>query len=279
MPLCQSLGSCVGDSVVLDDRQIMRLRSLPRGYCPVVDAVAMPLVGASRWLGVSPLESNIECFTNFRSDSIVIRADREIELHGPAGSVVRVPENTYVRFTVADVSQPACVCCFPQLIEERQGAIFSPCRTWRYWLWRIWDPGKPLLAWVGLNPSTADETKNDPTVERCERRTRSDGLYGGMLMLNLFGYRSTAPKGLLEQEDPVGPSNDAALRAGVAYAAATVAAWGSHGDFRGRSGRVLQILRESSDSLLHLGLTKSGQPRHPLYVPYVVRPCELPVEP
>jgi hypothetical protein len=86
-------------------------------------------------------------------------------------------------------------------------AISSPCRTYRYSLFRVWNPKFPSVMFVGLNPSTADEQEDDPTVRRCVGFARKWN-FGGLILVNLFAYRSTDPAGLLEAEDPVGPGND-----------------------------------------------------------------------
>src|ERR1051326_5628436 len=86
-------------------------------------------------------------------------------------------------------------------------ALFSPCGLFRYRLWRHWTPGMPPLVFVMLNPSTADAEKNDPTVERCERRAKAGG-FGGGEVVNLFALRSTDPKALYSAADPIGPEND-----------------------------------------------------------------------
>ena len=86
------------------------------------------------------------------------------------------------------------------------GATFSPCRTWRYSLWRIWQPGKPYVVFIGLNPSTATEVEDDPTIRRCIRYAQ-DWDYGGLYMLNVFALRSTDPKALYRHSDPKGPDN------------------------------------------------------------------------
>lgn len=96
------------------------------------------------------------------------------------------------------------------LFPETTGAVFSPCRTYRYGLWRIWNPGAPLLAFIMLNPSTADDVVNDPTVERCVRRAVSMG-YGGLRVANIFALRSTDPTQLYVSVDPIGPDNDTAI--------------------------------------------------------------------
>ncbi len=90
---------------------------------------------------------------------------------------------------------------------DRSGAIFSPSQNYRYRLWRRWSDGH-TLAWCMLNPSTADASQNDPTIERCVRRAKQLG-YGAIEVVNLFAYRSTNPSALYTVTDPVGPDNDA----------------------------------------------------------------------
>ena len=141
------------------------------------------------------------------------------------------------------------------------GAEFSPDRIHRYSLWRIWDRDKPYAAFVGLNPSTADEQKNDPTVRRCINYARDWG-YGGLIMLNIFAYRSTDPKNLYITSDPVGPDNDYSIRKVSSEAGITVAAWGNHGEFMNRGREVIRLLSDPHC----LKLTKSGCPGHPLYL-------------
>lgn len=158
---------------------------------------------------------------------------------------------------------------FPLDTEASSGAVFSPCRRYRYVLHRVWDPALPILAVIGLNPSTADAFKNDPTVRRVIAFAKLWG-YGGIYMLNLFAWRSTDPKGLLEPSDPVGPDNDAALLKHVGLAAVTIAAWGVGGDILGRDRAVRRLLGDHP--LWHLGLTKDGHPKHPLYLRADLKP-------
>jgi hypothetical protein len=147
------------------------------------------------------------------------------------------------------------------------GALFSPCRTWRYQLWRVWDRPSGMVAWIGLNPSTADETTNDPTVERCQRRTKSMG-FGGMFMLNLFGFRATDPKVMKSHPEPVGPDNDERIVDAVTRSRMVVACWGNHGSHQGRAGEVVDLLKRHNVEVHCLGVTNAGQPKHPLYIPY-----------
>lgn len=153
-----------------------------------------------------------------------------------------------------------------------RSAVFSePDRRWRYELRRVWDE-KPLCAFIGLNPSTADETHDDPTVRRCIGYAVRWG-YGGLIMLNIFAYRSTDPRRLAEVLDPVGPRNDEFILSGVAEAEMTVAAWGVYGNWQRRGDWVRAML---GDRALHaLGLTKSGEPRHPLYLRADAVPARL----
>lgn len=152
-------------------------------------------------------------------------------------------------------------------------AVYSPCETYRYLLERTWDAGKPGIAYVMLNPSTASELANDPTIERCERRARAMG-FGGFRVVNLFAYRATRPEDLRRAEAPEGPDNAAILAAACDGADMILAAWGVHGAFRDAGPRMVAQARAKGLCLHHLGLTKAGHPRHPLYVPYATRPAE-----
>ncbi len=118
---------------------------------------------------------------------------------------------------------------------------------------------------VMLNPSTADEVRNDPTVERCERRARA-GAFGGLLVGNIFALRSTDPKALYAHPDPVGPGNDAALLRMAREAGQVVCAWGVHGALDDRGLRVAARLARAGVRVGVLGLTRDGHPRHPLYL-------------
>src|SRR3954467_13679199 len=114
----------------------------------------------------------------------------------------------------------------------RTWANFSPCRTWRYELGRRWDYSRPLAMFIGLNPSTADEIEDDPTIRRCVGFAKSWGA-GGLLMANIFGLRSTDPNVLYRVSDPmavIGEDNDRFLLAMSAQAEWVVAAWGVHGE-------------------------------------------------
>lgn len=160
------------------------------------------------------------------------------------------------------------------LFPALHGATFSECGRYRYLLWRQWDTwsGEPRTCmWLMLNPSTADALENDPTVERCRRRSVEMG-FGRMVVCNLFALRSTDPDRLREVDDPVGPDNDAHLRREASEADRVVCAWGHHGAYMARGREVKEALTSSGNTLYCLGTTSAGQPRHPLYVSYQQEP-------
>lgn len=169
----------------------------------------------------------------------------------------------------------------PDVVEKRfrkgdaeSAALYSPCGRYRYALTRIWAPSRPRLLYVMLNPSTATEEQNDPTIERCERRARTLG-YGGFRACNIFAWRETSPALLKRAAEPVGPDNDAALAEAAIWIGETgliLCGWGAHGTYLGRGAEVEQILRATGRPLAHLGLTKHGAPRHPLYIAYATEP-------
>ncbi len=149
-------------------------------------------------------------------------------------------------------------------------AVYSPCERYRYLLTREWGSG-PRALFVMLNPSTATEVQNDPTVERCERRARTLG-FGAFRVCNIFAFRATDPKVMRAEADPVGPLNDRAIADSAPWADRIVCAWGSHGAHLDRGPAVEALLRATGKPLHHLGLTRDGHPRHPLYVSYGQRP-------
>jgi len=154
---------------------------------------------------------------------------------------------------------------------ETTGAAFSPCRRYRYRLWRVWDETKAPAVFVMLNPSTADEVENDPTVERCARRARAMG-FGGLRVANIFALRSTDPSALYSDGDPVGPDNDTAILESIAGAGLVVCAWGGHGRLNGRGDAVLALIRGAGAIPNYLKINSDGTPGHPLYVGYSVQP-------
>ncbi len=149
---------------------------------------------------------------------------------------------------------------------RRSVALYSDCERYRYLLSRDWGEGGRLL-YILLNPSTATEERNDPTIERCERRARMLG-FSGFAVANLFAFRATDPRELKRADDPVGPGNDAVVMEAAAAAAAVLCGWGVHGAHLVRGPDLAARLRGAGIATAHLGLTRDGHPRHPLYVGY-----------
>jgi hypothetical protein len=150
-------------------------------------------------------------------------------------------------------------------------AVYSDCEAYRYLLTRVWNRAGRKALFVMLNPSTATEIQNDPTVERCERRARALG-FGSFRVTNIFAYRATDPKVMRAAPDPVGPDNDDAIVESATWADQIICAWGSHGEFLSRGPAVEALLRGTGRPLSTLGLTKAGHPRHPLYIGYARQP-------
>lgn len=151
-------------------------------------------------------------------------------------------------------------------------AAFSPCGRYRWWLRRRWAPAGPTLLFVGLNPSRADGSCDDPTLRRLIGFARAWG-YGGLEVLNLFARISPSPTVLRRCGDPVGHRCDAWILSRLRRLAAREAAvpvwlgWGNGGTWRGRDAAVLRLLAAEGCPSLCLGRTGAGQPRHPLYLP------------
>jgi len=162
-------------------------------------------------------------------------------------------------------------------------AILSPCGLYRYMLTRTWDESLAPIVWVMLNPSSADATKDDPTVRRCVRFAADWG-HGGIIVVNLFARRATNPdelarhrKGDALEDDK---NNQAIMH--VAWGRRVICAWGAHpaarlrGLYGPRHEEVLALFK--GRKLECLGVTKGGQPRHPLYVPATTKPVPFPEE-
>lgn len=152
------------------------------------------------------------------------------------------------------------------LSDMRSEATFSTCGLYRYNLLRVWNDMLPRACWIMLNPSTATATTDDPTIRRCMGFARAWG-YGGIEVVNLFAWRATDPAELLTQtSEKVGPDNDQHILESSARCGVRIAAWGVHGKLGDRGRHVLAMLTHPLREVYHLGLTKDGYPRHPLYV-------------
>lgn len=149
-------------------------------------------------------------------------------------------------------------------------AVYSNDEAHRFELTRRWGEGAGLL-FIMLNPSRATELANDPTVERCEQRARRWG-FPAFSVGNIFAFRATFPADLKRAADPVGVANDAVLTGLARQGGQVICAWGVHGAHLGRGAAVETRLRGEGLALWHLGLTKGGHPRHPLYLAYDRQP-------
>jgi hypothetical protein len=151
------------------------------------------------------------------------------------------------------------------------GADISECGRYRYRLWRDWSEEGGSCLFVMLNPSTADAEKDDPTIRKCVGFAQRWG-FGAIYVVNLFAFRSTKPSGLLGLADPVGPENNAVIRAEAEAARRIVFAWGSHTEIAAplsvRAFVVRRMLGEHSKKTVVLGRCKDGNPRHPLMLSY-----------
>lgn len=153
-------------------------------------------------------------------------------------------------------------------------ATISPDKLYRYTLTRDWSLGTATpdrtAVWVMLNPSVADGRVDDPTIRRVCGFTALLG-YLRAVVVNLYAYRATDPADLTAAlgsgVDIVGPLNDSALAAEFQGAATIIAAWGAHQEARARVGAVTALATEHGRSMMCLGTTKNGHPRHPLYLP------------
>lgn len=149
----------------------------------------------------------------------------------------------------------------------RTDALLSDDRRFRYWLIRVWDESLPMLCIIGLNPSTADEAQDDPTIRREITFAKRDG-FGGILKLNLYAYRATEPKNMWRAQkagtDIIGGQRNwvDALKGYVSQHNCTmvVAAWGRHGKKRGPD------VAARWPAMMCFGVNADGTPKHPLYL-------------
>lgn len=155
----------------------------------------------------------------------------------------------------------------------KKGAVIDKTGTYRYSLWREWDQDRLKLVFIMLNPSKADADIDDPTLRRCINFAKSWGC-GGLLVVNLFAYRSAIPLELRHVSDPVGKANDRYLKRAIKSADKVVVAWGNNGKLMQRDRIVLELLSKHNIQPYCLGITQGGHPRHPLYVKCCTQPID-----
>lgn len=155
--------------------------------------------------------------------------------------------------------------------NRASGAEFSDDKMYRYKLWRIWDEELLKVMFIGLNPSKANETSNDPTIRRCINFARSWG-YGGMYMCNLFAYISTDPKKLNKSGEDITINNRILLETGTNYECGKVIfCWGAFKEAKERSKDIIELFHNP----YCIAVTKDGIPRHPLYLPGNYKPINF----
>ncbi len=159
--------------------------------------------------------------------------------------------------------------------------LFSRCRFYRWILKRELSSGKKSLVFIGLNPSKANSFNNDRTLVRiinfCSRWN-----YNNIYIINLFGLISKSPSQLSKSNDPIGGNNDLITLLTLQFWLKNIncdlwLGWGDKGHLNGRDREVLKIIKKLSTfnsyeknysrRILSLGLSKKGNPRHPLYMP------------
>lgn len=162
---------------------------------------------------------------------------------------------------------------------EAFGTIFSPDRLYRYTLWRDWPdlfvPFPRCVNFICLNPSTATETVDDPTMRKCIKFCKSWG-YQSMCVTNIFAFRQTSPQEMMKFPEPVGPDNDYWLKFVAERVDLVIAAWSQHGGHRGRSREVRALLQDIGKPvhILRMGTGPNPEPWHPLYLPDSSQPIE-----
>lgn len=162
---------------------------------------------------------------------------------------------------------------------------FSDDRVYRYTLWRDWSDDSleleeregnhshQFVQFIGLNPSTADETRDDNTLRKCIGFAKRWG-YGALCMTNLFAFRATNPKDMLKAADPIGTGNTGHILRCAREAGIVIAAWGVKGEYKAQDLAILVALRDIGVTLKCLRMNDDGTPEHPLYVPYNVKPVD-----
>jgi hypothetical protein len=149
-------------------------------------------------------------------------------------------------------------------------AVLSHDNIYRYQLSRIWDEEKPKILFIMLNPSTADEFVEDPTIRRVVNYAKDWG-YGGVYVGNLYAFRSTDPKGLKCIADPIGPENINHIQTLISLVDKVIYAWGNE-------QKEPDWLKKIVETPYCIEISKKGIPKHPLYlkkclIPQIYKRC------
>jgi hypothetical protein len=156
------------------------------------------------------------------------------------------------------------------LLYISQNARLSRCTLYRYSLERCWAGGKGRALFIGLNPSTADHRKDDPTIRRCVGFAKSWG-FEAMEIVNLFAFRATYPTDLKQALKPIGPANNSWISKAIGRSDLAIACWGNDGDFLNRD----KYLLKRYPNLHCLKINSSQQPAHPLYLKANLNPFPM----
>jgi len=155
-----------------------------------------------------------------------------------------------------------------------KNAIMSSCDRYRYQLERNWSKRSSrysTVVFIGLNPSTADATQDDPTIRKCIAYAQA-WQFKKLLVVNLFAWRATNPNELLTARNPVGKLNDKYVDEAISRSALVVACWGEYGTIMRRSD---DLRTRYQRRLMCLNTNQSGEPTHPLYLPATLTPVKL----
>ena len=154
----------------------------------------------------------------------------------------------------------------------KKSAIFSPCNQYRYSLSRVWNLSQKPALIIGLNPSTADEKKDDPTIRRSMHYAYRWG-FGGLIMVNLFAFKATLPSDLRKANHPIGEDNNKFIIEHQKESGIVLVAWGNDGALHNRDKEVLDLINNP----MCLKVNKTGQPAHPLYQKKGLSPIQYPI--
>lgn len=150
-------------------------------------------------------------------------------------------------------------------------AVISECGRYRYGLERQLNwPGEGTVVFIGVNPSTADASLDDATIRKM-RGFASIWGFERMVVVNLFAWRATDVRELRQVFDPQGPDWSKHFHEALTSAKMIVPCWGDRAKMPAEWRHIIDRVRESLPAypdVRHLGLTKGGDPKHPLMLGY-----------
>ena len=155
------------------------------------------------------------------------------------------------------------------MIYLKKDAIISDNDKHRYCLSRIWSNGDNIVAFIGLNPSTADANKDDSTITKCVNYAKQWG-FDGLYMINLFSFRATDKEEMLKDDNPTNAENDKCINKYINKANKVICAWGNDGVFKNRHKYII----DNFENLYCLTINKTGQPHHPMYLKLDIQPIK-----